>query len=344
MKMLTGDISPSSGSAFLGGFDLSKYPRQARKLIGYCPQFDALLPLLTVREHLELFAGIKGLSGLGKKMAVKELMERLTLSSFSNKLAGSLSGGNKRKLSVAVAMIGSPRIMFLDEASTGMDVVSKRFMWSVIESMTSGKFNNVKTAVVLTTHSMDECEALCSRIAIMVSGKIQMLGSIQHLKSRFGKGIMIGVKLLIPTRQDALKRMKNRPDLPDTVALDSIGHCATLLGNIKKGEDILNDPTTYIYQQLNQEISMATLVEWWILDEYREQVIFFMKQKFDGPVTVLEQHEAQLTFGISNSKLAQTFEILESSKISLHIQNYSVSQTSLEQIFNSLAKNSNNEI
>ena len=115
MKMLTGDVLPTSGQAFLGGMDILSQQREVRRLIGYCPQFDALLDRLTVREHLELFARIRGVSKEGLNDTVLTAMSRMDLTSFENKLAGTLSGGNKRKLSVAIALIGSPPIVFLDE-------------------------------------------------------------------------------------------------------------------------------------------------------------------------------------------------------------------------------------
>ncbi|KAJ0389711.1 hypothetical protein ATCC90586_011487 [Pythium insidiosum] len=118
MKMMTGDILPTSGVGKLGGFDILSQQLEVRRLIGYCPQFDALFELLSVREHLELFARIKGVPSRDLEQVVKDLMHQMNLDDFENKLAGTLSGGNKRKLSVAIAMIGSPPIIFLDEPST----------------------------------------------------------------------------------------------------------------------------------------------------------------------------------------------------------------------------------
>lgn len=171
MKMLTGDIVPTSGNATLSGYDILTQQVQVRRQIGYCPQNDALIDLLTVREHLELFAKIKGVPNSDLDLVVREKMEQLNLTAFEDKLAGSLSGGNKRKLSVAIAMIGSPRILFLDEPSTGMmDPVSRRFMWDVISEIST---YNKESTVVLTTHSMEECEALCTRVGIMVGGELK---------------------------------------------------------------------------------------------------------------------------------------------------------------------------
>ncbi|KAG4055521.1 hypothetical protein PC123_g9410 [Phytophthora cactorum] len=121
-----------------------------------------------------------------------EKIQQLNLGDFEHKLAGRLSGGNKRKLSVAIAMIGNPATIVLDDPSPGMDPVSRRFMWDVIADIsTRGK----ESTIVLTTHSMEECEALCSRVRIMVGGRLRGLGSVQHLKSRFGDGLVLGVTL-----------------------------------------------------------------------------------------------------------------------------------------------------
>ncbi|RHY14223.1 hypothetical protein DYB32_010862, partial [Aphanomyces invadans] len=113
MKIMTGDVLPTSGAAMLGGFDIMSHQLEVRRLIGYCPQFDALIDLLTVREHLELFAAIKGVPPSLIDAIVNEKMDQMNLNDFEHKLAGTLSGGNKRKLSVAIAMIGSPPIIFL---------------------------------------------------------------------------------------------------------------------------------------------------------------------------------------------------------------------------------------
>ncbi|KAF0712753.1 hypothetical protein As57867_004679, partial [Aphanomyces stellatus] len=192
MKMMTGDVLPTSGSATLGGFDIMSQQLEVRRLIGYCPQFDALIDLLTVREHLELFAAIKGVPTEHINQTVVDKMEQMNLNDFEHKLAGTLSGGNKRKLSVAIAMIGSPPIIFLDEPSTGMDPVSRRFMWDVIADIST---RSKESTILLTTHSMEECEALCSRVGIMVGGRLRCVGSIQHLKHRFGDGLMMHVRV-----------------------------------------------------------------------------------------------------------------------------------------------------
>merc|ERR1712154_539759 len=156
---------------------------------GYCPQFDAIFDLLTAREHLKFYAMIKGLSGKEADEQVTVLLNALTLNKYKNRVAGTYSGGNKRKLSVAVAMIGNPPVILLDEPSTGMDPVSRRFMWEFIAATMSGR------CVILTTHSMEECEALCNRLCIMTNGQLKCLGTPQHLKTKFGHGYQLDVQL-----------------------------------------------------------------------------------------------------------------------------------------------------
>jgi ATP-binding cassette subfamily A (ABC1) protein 3 len=130
--------------------------------------------------------------------AVNAKIAEMGLTEYADRAAGTYSGGNKRKLSVALAMIGDPSIVFLDEPSTGMDPVARRFMWEVISDVVCRR---EKCSVILTTHSMEECEALCTRIGIMVGGILRCLGSSQHLRDRFGHGIQIEMGMNQPTNE-----------------------------------------------------------------------------------------------------------------------------------------------
>lgn len=191
LSMLSGEEYPSDGTAFIFGKDIRSDPKVARRHIGYCPQFDALLEFLTVEEHLELYARIKGVQDYDLEDVVMQKLLEFDLMKHANKPSFALSGGNKRKLSVAIAMIGDPPIVILDEPSTGMDPIAKRFMWEVISRLSTRRG---KTAVILTTHSMNEAQALCTRIGIMVGGRLRCLGSSQHLKTRFGNHLELEVK------------------------------------------------------------------------------------------------------------------------------------------------------
>uniref|UniRef100_A0A3Q2ZXA5 P-type phospholipid transporter n=1 Tax=Kryptolebias marmoratus TaxID=37003 RepID=A0A3Q2ZXA5_KRYMA len=189
-RMLTGDTPVTYGEAFLNHHSVLREMERVHQLMGYCPQFDAISDLLTGREHLELYARLRGVPEEAVPKVAQWGVKKLGLTQYANEKAGGYSGGNKRKLSTAISLIGSPPVIFLDEPTTGMDPKAKRFLWNCILSVTKeGR------AVVLTSHSMEECEALCTRMAIMVNGRFQCLGSVQHLKNRFGDGYTIILRL-----------------------------------------------------------------------------------------------------------------------------------------------------
>ncbi|XP_069561182.1 phospholipid-transporting ATPase ABCA1 [Brachyistius frenatus] len=189
-KMLTGDIPVSGGEAFLNGYSIRTEMRDVHQNMGYCPQFDAINDLLTGQEHLEFYARLRGVPEKEVTMVAEWGIQKLGLVKYSSKSAGTYSGGNKRKLSTAMALIGCPPVIFLDEPTTGMDPKARRFLWDCILSVIKeGR------SVILTSHSMEECEALCTRMAIMVNGRFKCLGSIQHLKNRFGDGYTVIVRV-----------------------------------------------------------------------------------------------------------------------------------------------------
>lgn len=141
-----------------------------------------------MREHLELFSTVKGVPSVEE--TISRMLRILDLERFANVNSCELSGGNKRKLSVGIAMIGNPPVVLLDEPSSGMDPEARRFMWDLI-----AKCKDI--SIVLTTHSMEEAEALSTRLAIMVDGQFKCLGSIPHIKSKYGGGYELEVKILM---------------------------------------------------------------------------------------------------------------------------------------------------
>ena len=125
-------------------------------------------------------------------------LKEMDLKEYEDILAGTYSGGNKRKLSVAIAMLGNPPIVFLDEPSTGMDPKARRFMWDVISRIATKR---KRSSIILTTHSMEEAEALSTKIAIMADGVIKCMGSIQHIKNKYGEGYEVEIKTVLPTHE-----------------------------------------------------------------------------------------------------------------------------------------------
>ncbi|KAE9030907.1 ABC transporter A family member 1 [Phytophthora rubi] len=350
MKMLTGDVQPTHGTATLNGFDILSQQIEVRRQIGYCPQFDALFDLLTVREHLELFGAIKGVPQASVERVVMEKIQQLNLSDFEHKLAGSLSGGNKRKLSVAIAMIGNPAIIFLDEPSTGMDPVSRRFMWDVIADIsTRGK----ESTIVLTTHSMEECEALCSRVGIMVGGRLRCYGSVQHLKSRFGDGLVFDVKLDAPSSEELEYLLQHVFGDGNTFVspMDLESKCRAF-GNAELAERITaSHPSGYSLAAAMERdgfIRAEAFCSWCVEETRFDSLNDYLLNAFGpGGVLVMERQNDFCRFKVRGSnneiKLSKMFALVEDVKSDMYIREYSVSQTTLEQIFNSFASQQEEE-
>ncbi|NXU34532.1 ABCA1 protein, partial [Drymodes brunneopygia] len=211
-KMLTGDTEVTLGEAWLKGHSVLTDLQSVHQHMGYCPQFDAITDLLTGREHLEFYSRLRGVpeeetprvgpvphppqpmgSPQPHPLCLSQVAQwgiaALGLGPHADRPAGKYSGGNKRKLSTAIALLGCPPVVFLDEPTTGMDPQARRFLWErILGVIRDGR------SVVLTSHSMEECEALCTRMAIMVNGRFRCLGSVQHLKNRFGDGYTVVVR------------------------------------------------------------------------------------------------------------------------------------------------------
>ncbi|XP_036410765.1 retinal-specific phospholipid-transporting ATPase ABCA4-like [Megalops cyprinoides] len=273
-KMLTGDTDVTSGEASVAGYSILTNILDVHQNMGYCPQFDAIDDLLTGREHLHLYARLRGVPESEISRVAEWGIQKLGLSEYAERCAGTYSGGNKRKLSTAIAMIGCPALVLLDEPTTGMDPHSRRFLWNAIMSVIQDG-----RAVVLTSHSMEECEALCTRLVIMVNGTFKCLGTIQHLKYKFGDGYVVTMKVK-PAKPGAA------PDLNPAEA--------------------------------------------------------FMESSFPGCVQ-REKHYNTLQYEIASSSLARIFQLLVANKERLNIEDYSVTQTTLDQVFVNFAKQQSGE-
>ncbi|XP_040027065.2 retinal-specific phospholipid-transporting ATPase ABCA4 isoform X2 [Gasterosteus aculeatus] len=273
-KMLTGDSDVSSGEATVAGYSIRTEILDVHQNMGYCPQFDAIDELLTGREHLYLYARLRGVPESEIPRVAEWGIQKLGLAEYASRHAGTYSGGNKRKLSTAIAMIGCPALVLLDEPTTGMDPHSRRFLWNAIMSVIQDG-----RAVVLTSHSMEECEALCTRLAIMVNGNFKCLGTIQHLKYKFGDGYVVTMKIKA-AKADLC------PDL--------------------------------------------------------EPVESFMESSFPSCVQ-REKHYNTLQYEIASSSLARIFQLVVANKERLSIEDYSVSQTTLDQVFVNFAKQQTGE-
>ncbi|ELU00042.1 hypothetical protein CAPTEDRAFT_153439 [Capitella teleta] len=264
-NMLTGQFPPSGGNAWISGHSIIGGMHKVYGNIGHCPQFDALFEDLTAREHLFLYARIKGIPNNECPALVQSAVEKLRLVAYADKAVKTYSGGNRRKLSTAIALLGDPAVIFMDEPTAGMDPHAKRFLWDlVLNLIKEGK------SIVLTSHSMDECEKLCSRMAIMVQGQLKCLGSAQLLKSKYGDGYTIIVNTCKKSRvlQSAIDEIKS-------------------------------------FMQLNM-----------------------------GSVSLKAKQHGRLEFEMKGSvDLGQAFRVMEEARNTLPIQDYSICQNTLNNVF-----------
>ncbi|XP_075375076.1 ATP-binding cassette sub-family A member 10-like [Mycteria americana] len=202
IKMITGEMALTAGQVLMKRSDgaTSHLQDQAPASLGYCPQEDPLWPDLTVHEHLRVYAAVKGVCKEDMAATVNRIVNALQLQDYLKKKTRKLSAGITRKLCFAVSVLGNPTVLLLDEPSTGMDPNGQRCVWK----MTRAALKTKETGAILTTHYMEEAEAVCDRVAIMVSGQLRCIGSIQYLKNKFGKGYLLEIKVKDPECTDLL--------------------------------------------------------------------------------------------------------------------------------------------
>ena len=349
-KCITQELSQDNGEIYVNGKNTLGHFNELSELFGYCPQFDAIFEHLTVFENLEFYARIKGIKKEYTPILVNAIIQEMSLDEFTNKISGKLSGGNKRKLSVAISMISNPPIILLDEPSTGMDPEARRYMWSVIHRMST---RGIKSSVIMTTHSMDEAETLCKRIAIMVNGEFVCFGKANQIKEKYGYGYEANV------------RIKPLPEKQFNELLDKYNLDKNLLIDEKNVNDILNMVERKYYidelkdgrlgqrikrdMNLNGNINIRVLLSWIFFVE--NAIKFIMKGKnYFEEIILPEYIENNFLFKMKKSKsnnysIGFFFGLYEESKEECFITEYSIQQTSLEQIFNKFSMNQgkNNE-
>ena len=180
IKMLSCLTMPTAGEAEVGGYSVTKEPDQVKRLIGVSPQETAVAPNLSVKENLELICGIHGFSGEKTLARIERLSRQFDLDSVLQRKAGKLSGGWQRRVSIAMALISEPQILYLDEPTLGLDVIARHDLWDVIRSLKGN------ITIILTTHYMEEAEELSDRVGIMKSGKLLAVGTPEELTAKAG--------------------------------------------------------------------------------------------------------------------------------------------------------------
>ena len=180
IKMLSCLTKPTDGDAVVGGYSVTKESEMVKRLIGVSPQETAVAPNLSVKENLELICGIHGFSKEKTAAKIDELSSRFALESVLNRKAGKLSGGWQRRVSIAMALISEPKILFLDEPTLGLDVIARHDLWDTIRALKG------QVTIILTTHYMEEAEALSDRIGIMKDGRLLAVGNVGELNAKAG--------------------------------------------------------------------------------------------------------------------------------------------------------------
>ena len=180
IKMLSCLTKPTQGDALVGGYSITEQSEAVKGLIGVSPQQTAVAPNLSVKENMELICGIHGFSKEKTKERIKELERQFNLEGVLRRKAGKLSGGWQRRVSIAMALISCPKILFLDEPTLGLDVLARHDLWEMIRGLKG------EVTVILTTHYMEEAEALSDRIGIMKDGRLLAVGTAEELKEKAG--------------------------------------------------------------------------------------------------------------------------------------------------------------
>jgi len=261
LSILSGMLRPTAGTAFINGYDIITQADLVQDSIGICPQFDILWDDLTVNEHLRFYMRMKKLKkGQTLHIMVNEMAEAVGLQEQLNKTAKSLSGGMQRKLSIAIALCGDPKLVLLDEPSSGLDPEARREIWDIINEAREGR------SFVITTHNMEEADILCSRIAIVTRGKLACIGNQQFLKNKFGKGYSLSVTC--------------KPGISEHMVHQ---HLSELLPDLQ------------------------------------------LDQTYPGQLSYLIENQ--------NFNIGHVFSVMRENKEPLGIQDYSLSQTSLEEVF-----------
>ncbi|XP_045632438.1 phospholipid-transporting ATPase ABCA3-like [Ursus americanus] len=267
-KILTGEETTTSGAVLIDGFNITKKIRKIRSRIGYCPQDDPILNHMTGQEMLVMYARLRGVPEPDICKYVETFLYATHLETNADEFVHIYSEGNRRRLNTAIALMGKSSVVFLDEPSTGLDPVARRLLWDTITWMCKrGK------AIIITSHSMEECEALCTRLAIMVKGRFKCLGSPQHLKNKFGNAYTLTAKIKFGNNEDKLEKFKE-----------------------------------------------------------------FMAATFPGNI-IHQEHRGIISYYIPKEEICwgKVFSILEEAKVLFNLEDYSVSQITLEQVFLTIA-------
>ena len=182
-NILTAVIPRTTGSVKLLGHEMKQGVYEVFDNVGVCPQTNPIWPELTTVDHMKVYAKMKGINDKDAPEIINYFLDALLLRKFASTKAGSLSGGNKRKLCVAMCLMGAPKIQFLDEPTTGVDPVARKYIWNTLKNGMKGR----NGSMILTTHYMQEAESIAGKLGILINGSLACIGAIPELKRKFGE-------------------------------------------------------------------------------------------------------------------------------------------------------------
>jgi ABC-type multidrug transport system ATPase subunit len=269
IQMLTGFFEPTSGTAFINGKNIIGEIDEIHAIMGICPQHDILWDQLTGKEHLMFYGRIKGLKGKILKEEVKKTLQKVNLYDARNKVSRAYSGGMKRRLSVAISIIGFPKVIFLDEPSTGLDPKSRQDLWKVISE------TKKESTIILTTHSMEEADALCDKITIMSEGEMKCIGVSADLKKRFGSGFKLSIQVEKGYDTEPASQFIHKL-FPHCVLINEIS--GTKNFQIPKKEVFLE----HIFEEMEKNKKELHITDWAITNTTLEEV--FLAISGEGPM------------------------------------------------------------
>eukprot|EP00922_Rhytidocystis_sp_ex-Travisia-forbesii_P021581 GHVS01031605.1.p1 GENE.GHVS01031605.1~~GHVS01031605.1.p1 ORF type:complete len:1507 (-),score=211.25 GHVS01031605.1:84-4217(-) len=353
LKMLCGEVEPTRGHISVAGHSMTDDPMTCSRQMGYCPQFDALWELLTPREHLRFFARIRGYPQSEVEALVQRKLAVVQLLDHADMRAGCLSGGMMRKLSLAIATVTSPPLLLLDEPSCGLDPGARRFIRKVVKSMACEYGNN--SLVIITTHAMDEAEALASRLIVMARGKVRAIGSTQAVKEAYGSGMQLEVKFRRRTGEEAARCCAERWQIASNDQLTTrevrdicVIYDASLGATDEVSMSRLTAAVGYIHSsvarilQREEVVTAEVFAEWWLIQEDVDKLFGFVKARCPG-VTLLEGQDVLWKFRIPHSEsvsVGNIFSFLEGDElrelVGSNMEEFTLTQPTLQQVFHTL--------
>ncbi|XP_077245813.1 ABC transporter A family member 7-like [Tasmannia lanceolata] len=270
INMMIGLITPTSGAAFVQGLDIRTDMDKIYTSMGVCPQHDLLWEALTGREHLLFYGRLKNLKGAALTHAVEESLKSVNLfhGGVGDKHAGKYSGGMKRRLSVAISLIGDPKVVYMDEPSTGLDPASRKNLWDVVKRAKKDR------AIILTTHSMEEAEVLCDRLGIFVGGSLQCIGNPKELKARYG-GSYVFTMTTSSNQEDEVENLVHQL----SPSANKIYHISgTQKFELPKQEIRISD----VFQAVENARTKFTIYAWGLADTTLEDVFIKVARGADS--------------------------------------------------------------